>query len=119
MSGEPREPLAQALSDLKRYQDKMSQPDQVACLATISFLDEEKFANVKNHRRHLLISGILKNRPTTRVMVDNGSAVNIISPWVLQSLGLTIAHLKPITLVYKALTRLNNEPRKNLYQISL
>lgn len=55
MSHELRESLMQALSDPQNYQSKMGPPNQVACLASVSFLDEEKYANVEDHNRPLFL----------------------------------------------------------------
>lgn len=94
MSRELRKSLIEVLSNPEDYQDNMGLPDRVVCLATISFTDEEKYAEIDGHNRPIYISGIFANKLLSRVMVDNGSAVNIISLRTLLSVGLTVDHLK-------------------------
>lgn len=72
-----REALIEALSNPQEYQDKMDPPDRVACLATISFTDEEKYAEINGHNLSIYVSSIFGNKPVSRVMVDNDSAVNV------------------------------------------
>lgn len=93
MSQELRDSLIEALSDNQKYQGKKGPPDRVTCLATIWFSDEEKYAIEEDHYRPLFIWGIFGNNPITRVMVDNGSKVNIF-PWTILYVGLPVAHLK-------------------------
>lgn len=51
----------QALSDPQNYQNKMGPPNQVPCLASISFSDEGKYANVEDHNKPLLyLKGLQK-----------------------------------------------------------
>lgn len=56
MLHELRESLIKALSNLKKYYDKMGPPDWVACLATLSFSNEEKYSNKEDHSRPPFIS---------------------------------------------------------------
>lgn len=70
----------------------MGLSDEATCLASISFSDKEKYVNMEDHNRLTFISGFFGNKPITRVIVDNGSAVNTIPARTLQSVGLTIAH---------------------------
>lgn len=66
---------------------------------TISFTDEEKYANVKGHNRPIYISGTFGNKTISRVMVDNGSASNIIPLRTLLMVGLTVDHLKSTSMI--------------------
>lgn len=58
MSKELRESLIETLSNPQEYQDEMGLPDRLACLATISFTNEEKYAEIDSHNRPIYISGI-------------------------------------------------------------
>lgn len=49
MSQKSRESLIEALPNLQGYQNEMDPPDRIACLATISFTNKEKYAKVEGH----------------------------------------------------------------------
>lgn len=55
MSKELRESLINAISNPQDYQD--SPLDKLACLATIYFTHEKKYANVDGHKWKIYISG--------------------------------------------------------------
>lgn len=57
----------------------MGHLERVASLETISFLNEEKLANVESQNTPYFISGILGNKLITSLIVDNELVVNIIS----------------------------------------
>lgn len=88
----------------------MGPPDRVACLATISFTDEEKYAEIDGHNRPVYISGIFRNKLVSRVMVDNGSAVNIIPLRKLLSIGLIVDHLKHSSMVIQGFDQSEQRP---------
>lgn len=70
----------------------MSPPYRVTCFETISFTDEEKYVEIDGHIWPIYISGIFWNKPVSRVMVDNGLAVNVIPLRTLLLVGLTVDH---------------------------
>lgn len=78
MSQELRESFTEALSNPQDYQEDMGPPDRIACLATISFTDEKKYANVEAHNLPIHTLWIFWNKFVYCVMVNNGSTVNII-----------------------------------------
>lgn len=97
----------------------MGPPDKVVCLATISFTDEEKYAKIDGHNQPIYISGIFENKPVSRVMVDNESAVNIIPLRTLLSVGLTVDHLKHSSMVIQGFDQSEKTTWKSCYQLSL
>lgn len=62
MSEELREELIETLSNPQDYHNDIGPPNKIMCLATISFTDEEKHANVEGHTRPIYISGIFGNK---------------------------------------------------------
>lgn len=92
----------------------MGPPDRVACLATISFTNEEKYAEIDGHNRPIYISGIFRNKPTSRVMVDNGSVVNIIPLRTLLSVELTVDHLKHSSMVIQGFHQSEQRPLEKI-----
>lgn len=48
----------------------MGSLDRIACLATIFFIDEEKYANIEGHNRLVFILETFGKKPITRVLVD-------------------------------------------------
>lgn len=62
--------LIEALSNPQDYQEDMGPPDRIVCLATISFTDEEKYANMEGHNRLIYISDIFGNKLVSRLMTD-------------------------------------------------
>lgn len=65
MSKELRESLIEALSNPQEYEDEIGLPDRVACLGTIWFTDQEKYAEIDDHNRPIYISGIFGNKPVS------------------------------------------------------
>lgn len=57
MSKELRESLINAISNPQDYQDDIGPLDRLACLATIYFTHEKKYANVDGHKWKIYISG--------------------------------------------------------------
>lgn len=73
--------------------------DRIACLENISYTDVEEYANIESYNPPISISRIFGNKPIIGVMVDNGSAINIIPLGTLLALGLTVHHLKYTSMV--------------------
>lgn len=71
MSQELRTSLLEVLSNPHDYQSEIGPPDRVACLATVSFTNKKKCANVKGHNRPIYIPRTFRNKPISHVMVDN------------------------------------------------
>lgn len=69
--------MIEALFNLQNYRDDMGPPEIIACLGTISFTVEEKYANVEGHNPPIYIQGFL-GISLFHVIVYNGPAINII-----------------------------------------
>lgn len=95
LSSELREALVQALIDPERYR---SQVNQIYCedlVASITFTDDDQLLGSKPHNRPLLITGELDDMQMSRIMLDEGSAVNILPLRTLKKIGKTAQDLKP------------------------
>ncbi|XP_075084754.1 uncharacterized protein LOC142168006 [Nicotiana tabacum] len=65
----------------------------VTCCATISFTDDDLLLGSKPHNRPLFVIGAIREQQLNRILVDDGSAVNIRSKMVLKKLGIFIDEL--------------------------
>ncbi|KAJ8615256.1 hypothetical protein MRB53_034628 [Persea americana] len=87
-----------------------------ACLATISFMDEDILLGTKAHNRPLFVKGILAKVKMNRIMLDCGSTVNLIPLKKLLSLGKTVYDLESSNLV---ITGFNQSSQQALGTIML
>ncbi|XP_019262764.1 PREDICTED: uncharacterized protein LOC109240565 [Nicotiana attenuata] len=70
----------------------------VTCCATISFTDDDLLMGCKPHNRPLLVVGSIQEQHLNRILVDDGSAVNIMPKMVLIKLGISIDELSKSNL---------------------
>ena len=100
MSKELRKALIQALMDLDDYKDQVDpiEVDEVlssplnrcaACMACIMFIDEDMQLGSTNHNRPLYVIGIIGDKRINRILLDYGSAVNLLPLKVLRAMGIT------------------------------
>ena len=65
----------------------------------ISFTDEDLLLGTKLHNRPLFVSGYIREQRLGRILIDDGSAVNIMPKSTMSQLGITIQELSNSRLV--------------------
>ncbi|KAL0411752.1 UNVERIFIED_CONTAM: hypothetical protein Slati_3764900 [Sesamum latifolium] len=61
----------------------------VSCCATLSFTDEDLLLGFKPHSRPLFVLGFIQEQRVNRILIDGGSAVNIMPKTTMKKLGIT------------------------------
>ncbi|KAL0293308.1 UNVERIFIED_CONTAM: hypothetical protein Sradi_6945100 [Sesamum radiatum] len=56
------------------------------CMSTITFIDEDLLLGSKPHNRHLFVAGYVREQKVNRILIDGGSAVNILPLRILKEL---------------------------------
>ncbi|KAL0381902.1 UNVERIFIED_CONTAM: hypothetical protein Slati_4609800, partial [Sesamum latifolium] len=59
------------------------------CCATLSFTDEDLLLGFKPHSRPLFVLGFIQEQRVNRILIDGGSAVNIMPKTTMKKLGIT------------------------------
>lgn len=77
---------------------RSSEPTFSECLALITFTDDYLQPGLIKHNRPLFISGYLNGLEIRRIMIDGGSAVNLLPLRMLKRLGIAIHRLAPSNL---------------------
>jgi hypothetical protein len=99
---ELRQALIQALEDPKRYEVTMAK-HQIVCnflsANEITFTEEDKVIADDNHNRPLYIEGNIGTAHLRRILIDPGSAVNILPIRSLTRAGFTLDDLEPTEVV--------------------
>ncbi|KAL0439763.1 UNVERIFIED_CONTAM: hypothetical protein Slati_2459300 [Sesamum latifolium] len=57
---------------------KEDSSDADDCMSTITFTDEDLLLGSKPHNRYLFIDGYIREQKVNRILIDGGSAVNIL-----------------------------------------
>ncbi|XP_075084998.1 uncharacterized protein LOC142168239 [Nicotiana tabacum] len=70
----------------------------VTCCATISSTDDDLLLGSRTHNRPLFVVGTIQEQHLNRILVDDGSAVNIMPKIVLKKLGIYIDELSKSNL---------------------
>ncbi|KAL0387545.1 UNVERIFIED_CONTAM: hypothetical protein Sradi_2636300 [Sesamum radiatum] len=63
------------------------------CMSTIIFTDEDLLLGSKPHNRPLFVAGYVHEQKVNRILIDEGSAVNILPLRILKELGFPIDEL--------------------------
>lgn len=94
MSAELRMSLVYALTNPEHFSNEVNQVEMrnsestyAECLALITFTDDYLQPGLIKHNRPLFISGYLNGLEITRIMIDRGSAVNLLPFRMLKRLG--------------------------------
>jgi len=98
---EIRKHVVVALQHPKLYADKLKDvgiltrdvAQYVACNATITFIDDYLLLGSKMHNRPLLVTGYIKEQKVKHILVDGGSAINIMPKSIINDLGITVDDL--------------------------
>ena len=70
-----------------------------ACSPDLTFTDEDLLLGSKPHNRPLYVSGYAREQKIDRILIDGGSAVNILPKMTIRRLGLTMEELSHSRLV--------------------
>ncbi|KAL0434269.1 UNVERIFIED_CONTAM: hypothetical protein Slati_2761200 [Sesamum latifolium] len=65
----------------------------VSYYATLSFTDEDLLLGSKLHNRPLFVLGFIQEQRVNRILIDGGSAVNIMPKATMKKLGITLEDL--------------------------
>ncbi|MGV8048474.1 hypothetical protein PJP07_30190, partial [Mycobacterium kansasii] len=68
--------------------------EQADCLQVISFSDNDLISEAE-HNRPLMIEGYICGKKIKRIMIDNGSAVNLLPLSLINKLGYQRSDLRP------------------------
>ncbi|KAL0434438.1 UNVERIFIED_CONTAM: hypothetical protein Slati_2778100 [Sesamum latifolium] len=73
--------------------EKENSSDTDDCMSTITFTDEDLLLGSKPHNRPLFVAGYVREQKVNRILIDGGSAVNILPLRILKELGIPIDEL--------------------------
>ncbi|KAK4381927.1 hypothetical protein Sango_2919800 [Sesamum angolense] len=73
--------------------EKEDSSDADDCMSTITFTDEDLLLGSKPHNRPLFVAGYVHEQKVNRILIDGGSAVNILLLRILKKLGIPIDEL--------------------------
>ncbi|KAL0379306.1 UNVERIFIED_CONTAM: hypothetical protein Sradi_3236100 [Sesamum radiatum] len=73
--------------------EKEDSSDAVDCMSTITFTDEDLLLGSKPHNRPLFVAGYVREQKVNRILIDGGSAVNILPLRILMELEVPIDEL--------------------------
>ncbi|XP_071933254.1 uncharacterized protein [Coffea arabica] len=83
------------------FEEKLKVDDKspVDCAATIIFDDDDLTVEFKTHNRPLFVSAYVREQKMSRVLIDRGSAVNIMSVRAMKELGISSDELSQSRLM--------------------
>ncbi len=88
MSSDLRKAFVTALSFPEDYRVEVSQTEaELAEVLSMTFTEEDLLLGNKKHNRPLLMYGEIDDLPTNRIMVDGGSAINLLPLRTLKKIG--------------------------------
>ncbi|KAL2498281.1 Uncharacterized protein Adt_23831 [Abeliophyllum distichum] len=97
LSFDDRMALIAALIDPEAYQGKVLEPSKSTpyqdCMATITFNDDDLQLGSRLHNRPLYVSGYIQECKLYRIMIDCGSAVNIMPIKTMKKIGINVSDL--------------------------
>ena len=105
LSRELRKALIQALTSPDLYVDNVEPVDAqhslrvcASCMTCITFTDDDLQLGVEYHNRPLYVIGKIGDTQVNRIMLDCGSAVNLLPLKTLHAMGMSAKHLSPSML---------------------
>ncbi|KAM1584835.1 hypothetical protein ACFX1Z_037776 [Malus domestica] len=75
---------------------KLRPHEYATCCAahdTINFTDEDLLLGSKPHNHHIFVSGYVRERKVNRMLVDDGSAINIMLKSTMTTIGIKVDEL--------------------------
>ncbi|KAG9453929.1 hypothetical protein H6P81_006833 [Aristolochia fimbriata] len=82
----------------------------------ITFQEEDTQLGMKNHNRLLFVSSYIRDHKINRILVDCGSAINILPIRMMKNVGLSAGDLSPSSLLIQGF---NQEGQRMLGMINL
>ncbi|KAL0383102.1 UNVERIFIED_CONTAM: hypothetical protein Scaly_0597500 [Sesamum calycinum] len=73
--------------------EKEDSSDADDCMSTITFTDEDLLLGSKPHNRPLFVAGYVREQKVNRILIDGGSAVNILPLRILKELQIPMDEL--------------------------
>ena len=70
-----------------------------AYCSSIIFTDDDHLLGSKIHNRPLFVTGYIREQKVNRILIDGGSAVNILPLKILKELGISLDELLPSKLM--------------------
>ena len=120
MYKELRRALIQALMDPNDYKGQVDpiEVDEVlssplnwcaACMACITFSDEDLYLGSANHNRPFYVIDMIGDRRINHILLDCGSAVNLLSLRVLRAIKMIPNQLSPTLLTIHGLNQVGQK----------
>ena len=92
LSKEAREALINALVNENVRELYLTESAGIAeCTETITFTDDDMLLSDKQHNQCLFVTGDLAGERISRILLDSGSAVNILPLKTLNKIGLALS----------------------------
>ncbi|KAL4620532.1 hypothetical protein ACB092_06G161700 [Castanea dentata] len=94
--------LSQKASDYNSNDDEKSTMDEEegwTLVTHLTFTDEDLLLGSKPHNRPLYVSGYVREQKIDRILIDGGSAINILPKMTMRRLGLAMEELSHSRLV--------------------
>jgi len=122
MSPELRQSLIYALSNPEDFSDEVqgettnrgkkrqSSNSTEQCLTVVTFDDSDFQAETADHNRPLFITGKIGGEEVYRVMVDGGSAINLMPKRMLAQLGIRVSRLQPSHYIIQGFNQNEQRP---------
>lgn len=120
MSPEHRNALVVALTSPEFYTEKIeplkptSLEMHTSCMACITFDDKDRQLGAALHNRPLYVTGMLANVRVSRIMLDCGSAVNVLPLKTLRDVGLHPRQLSPSSLTIQGFNQAGEKVRGSI-----
>ncbi|KAL0456250.1 UNVERIFIED_CONTAM: hypothetical protein Slati_0964200 [Sesamum latifolium] len=73
--------------------EKEDSSDADDCMSIITFIDKDLLLGSKPHNRPLFVAGYVREQKVNRILIDGGSAVNILPLRILKELRISIDEL--------------------------
>ncbi|XP_050133202.1 uncharacterized protein LOC126609295 [Malus sylvestris] len=117
MSKELKEALIMALTNPEVFEtslefaemDTTSPKYCACCLASITFDENDLILGDEYHNRPLYVSGLVGDTSINRILLDYGSAVNLLPLRTLQALGMNVRQLTPSMLIIQGFNQVGQK----------
>ena len=67
--------------------------------STTTSTDDDRLLGSKIHNRPLFVTGYIREQRVNRILIDGGSAINILPLKILKELGISLDELLPSKLM--------------------
>ncbi|XP_060968195.1 uncharacterized protein LOC133035834 [Cannabis sativa] len=120
MSPEHRNALVVALTSPEFYTEKIepmksiSLETHTSCMACITFDDKDRQLGAALHNQPLYVTGMVADNRVSRIMLDCGSAVNVLPLKTLRDVGLHPRQLSPSSLTIQGFNQAGEKVRGSI-----